>query len=604
MLPGGCDPCSILRMKVTLLLLFASLFTLNLGAIISNFEYKALELELALKKKLDISNLIESINVESRQYKKKIDLKYYIRIKERMTKALYEYSDSVSVRKSNQKFAVGLVEDINENLELFSSENFMNVFCFLFSAASSENKNEITETILKLMPRIRSEELIINYEYFSKLMTAEASVIFKRISESNFDNFKAIRIIFDDFIDTWFYENNDLLTPADICTTIFLISSSGLIVSDSSFSLLLARLNDSCYDYRSALIYEIFAALEQLFDRISSNENLTRLLINFMVNEWVINELDSTEVNKNYLGLIFRLIQGSKYFENAIKVLSSSLLTKLNIYLSQINVHTKAVVCFGHLLNLNTNVNPSDSTIRLANSAITNLRSIQQTNPFIYSFLPESVIPVFKLTNARILSNLNRANSSKIKESLLNLSAEIAFLDFDIFESQQDRAKAAYNIGLSIGMLIDLSNTSGTSYPIKYLEKLLVNFVEIGKMFLSVLVDFPNPMPLKDLASYMSFAKLYQNHEILGKLMPQSICFFYVATNSLENRPYEHLIQWETDLIPNVYSTTIQESLLKHLKGTDKNLKSLREYFYYMENHKLLNKSESEIIKKALKINN
>lgn len=552
---------------------------------LSNFSFRKdlQDLKDALNKCEDIKPILGSFTRETRQVfmndsinLNQEEVREYIAIKEEMICLLYN-NDSIDFDSEEISiFNLFLFNELPKFESFFSQANLHIVLLFLLKASSIVILHQAKEIASGLAHKLTSNQM----NEFLKFRLLDST---KSKSTSSTDIEERIRKL------------STTSDPEEIYSIIVESSKTNIDIKIIYYEKLAEYLHRLDFEAHPDWLVPILDALKTLFLKNIKSQKFIKFVCDFILSDKIINIMkNSSEFNESYTFLLYFAFSEPESFSTKFEPVLTIFELSSSPYAETMNIIFKLFQSIKFVVTLNNNSNEND--FKVAIDSFGKLIKLKKENYYARQVLKAD----YKYFNSLIM-NFTAISTSE-KHPLFTLSlmvvGMIGYLGHDLLDDEKFAVGCYCNIVSGFG-----------HYMLKHgvESELVSNFLE----------DF---RPLMGIAMEGLLNRIKRNNTFIGKNNLQSmIIFSQLIPDSVErqgyiDRIYSHYISDVQPQYSKYYTIVDREindkqgayvsSFLTFLKNyalhpSESQLPYLKEYYTFLKDSKLLNKTELMILEKC-----
>lgn len=317
-------------------------------------------------------------------------------------------------------------------------------------------------------------------------------------------------------------------------------------------------------------------------------------VIYFILSEKVLVSLPDDRVIDSFAILLALALREKEISAARIEAMSLEMIRHFRPYSNLVKDITKIFSCLRIIQSLDND--STEASFRMAISAITNLRSMESTDPILhqiikidYDILKSAITRFFRIyTNE---SNPLFINSWKTV-------CMLGLLCYNLSEGNL-RKNSSVNIATSIGYLLLFHNKASKNYLTELINDILPIIDEVIESTFINVKDVNIPMNFTRLAGTIQLIQLHPSQDSINSYTDRICCQYILNVPSQYNR-YESIHSFRITDKRNVYIPAFLSFLDDYLKGNSTHSTYLKEFYKFLKDSKLVSKTESIIVERIL----
>lgn len=498
------------------------------------------------------------------------------------------------------EFSSYLLNSLEVDSTLFSSENIWHVFGFIFATYHLNTSLRIRSILNKTIPVMSFDAKIEILKYLVRFVKTSTSFICPSLMVDDIFTGEIAETFIRKYVSK-LYQTNKLddhnlsYQFGKVTLDILSFSLSNAKVSESSYEYLLRGLYRSLSGSSSVILRDLFIGLDLTLSKVKSNLELVKLIFEITTHERIAGILDPVKDFKTFLDLMnnFTSIQ-NEYPQSSFLVTNE--VVRRNIALCQVNSldNTKILLCFR---SFDLNENSDSSKFNFALSSSKKLGEISRSNPRAILGIENSLKLIFNfmVSLKGVLFNVDHP----YHDVLCQIIATLSVIHFDLSDEDM-RSQTSGFITYSMGSILLKCKFYGFD-----IKQILSNNLPDIFLLMDGTLEFVNdptvPLELVHLSYYIEMVRMHSNPKLAIAFINQ-LCFYFIIKKPIRRGNCRDILEFFDGI--DSYSglkAGFFYFVKKYLEAPCKSdLIHFSSYFEALKSKRLLTKTEIILISKFL----
>lgn len=495
----------------------------------------------------------------------------YLAIKEEIICLLHNNNDFIDYEiEEIYIFNLFLFQELTRYESYFSQANLHVVLSFLLKASSKNIIKKSKDLAYNLTEKLTPEQLTDFIKFRLAHLKRESFDVEEKIGKLSTTS-----------------------DPEDIYSTISAVSNSASRIQVSYYESLAEQLNHLNFNVHPYWLVPILDVLKALLSKNIKSTKFYKSVGTFLLNDTIINIMKSSaEFNESYSFLLFFAFKDNQIFLSKFQSVFATFEESSSPYAESLKT---IIIIYQNIRIISIlNNNSTENEFKLVIGAFENLINLKKEN-----YYARQIIAADYLSISSLISDFTNTSTNE-KHPLFWISLKIVgligFLGYDLFDDDKKVIGCYCNIVSGFGHFLLEIGVDPSDHIFKYIEDFRPFMAKALEATILRMMNIGTILGKRTFMAIIRFAELIPNvTDRLGCI--DRLYSYYLSDIIPRFKKYDAIKDHEITDKHGVYMSSFLTFLVSYTHNpTEFQLPYLREYFLFLKDSNLLNKTELIIL--------
>jgi hypothetical protein len=495
----------------------------------------------------------------------------YLAIKEEIICLLHNNNDLIDYEiEEIYIFNLFLFQELTRYESYFSQANLHVVLSFLLKASSKNIIKKSKDLAYNLTEKLTPEQLTDFIKFRLAHLKRESFDVEEKIGKLSTTS-----------------------DPEDIYSTISAVSNSASRIQVSYYESLAEQLNHLNFNVHPYWLVPILDVLKALLSKNIKSTKFYTSVGTFLLNDTIINIMKSSaEFNESYSFLLFFAFKDNEIFSSKFQSVFATFEESSSPHAESLKT---IIILYQNIRIISIlNNNSTENEFKLVIGAFENLINLKKENYYARQIIAADYLSISSLISD--FTNISTNEKHPLFWISLKIVGLIGFLGYDLFDDDKKVIGCYCNIVSGFGHFLLEIGVDSSDHFFKYIEDFRPFMAKALEATILRMMNIGTILGKRTFMAIIRFAELIPNvTDRLGCI--DRLYSYYLSDIIPQFNKYDAIKDRELNDKHGVYMSSFLTFLASYTNNpTESQLPYLREYFLFLKDSNLLNKTELMIL--------